>query len=71
MKVPNGGAEWRKSSYSMSDGQCVEVTAAKGMLAVRHSKLTEGRILIFSAQVWRVFLTAIKEGHGWEGDRQA
>jgi hypothetical protein len=71
MKVSDGGAEWRKSSYSMSDGQCVEVRAAKGMLAVRDSKLTEGRTLIFSAQTWRVFLAAIKESCDWEGDRQA
>ena len=62
MKFSDDSAEWRKSSYSMSDGQCVEVRVAKGILAVRHSKLIEGGTLIFSAHVWRVFLAAIKEG---------
>jgi hypothetical protein len=46
-------ARWRKSSFSVADGNCVEVaTLADGQLAVRDSKFPDqGAILFTSAEM--------------------
>jgi hypothetical protein len=57
-------AEWRKSSYSSSNGgQCVEVAEVPAVcMAVRDSKNPEGPKLIFSAGEWRSFVAGVKAG---------
>lgn len=62
-KVP-GTAQWRKSSYSNSDGgECVEVAdGLTGIVPVRDSKNPEGPALLFRADAWVAFVGAVKAG---------
>jgi hypothetical protein len=55
-------AIWRKSSYSGSSGDCVEVTQLSGGAAVRDSKDQPGPALKFTADEWRAFISDIKTG---------
>lgn len=57
-------AQWRKSSYSGTNGgQCVEVaTGLLGVVAVRDSKNVPGPELQITDRVWSAFVTAIKDG---------
>jgi Domain of unknown function (DUF397) len=57
-------AEWRKASYSSSNGgACVEVAGnLPGAVAVRDSKDPEGPKLIFTADEWRVFTAGVRGG---------
>jgi len=53
-------AEWRKSSYSGQDGNCVEVARnLPGLVAVRDSKKPGGAKLLVSRETWRAFLLAL------------
>jgi Domain of unknown function (DUF397) len=52
---------WRKSSYSMSNGQCVEVACLPdGHVAVRDSKAPQGPVLRFTPDAWTAFLEEIR-----------
>ena len=52
-------AEWRKSSYSSQDGNCVEVARnLPGLVAVRDSKYPDGGKLVVMQETWRAFLRA-------------
>jgi Domain of unknown function (DUF397) len=54
---------WRKSSYSgNSGGQCVEVSTAAPVIAVRDSKDPRGPMLAFGPQGWRRFAERVKAG---------
>jgi Domain of unknown function (DUF397) len=57
------GLTWRKSSFSTSDGACVEVARSGAVIAVRDSKSPEGVVLLFMAEDWYAFLADIKCGH--------
>ena len=47
-------AEWRKSSYSSQDGNCVEVARnVPGIVAVRDSKEPDGAKMVVSRETWR------------------
>ncbi len=55
------GATWRKSSYSGSGNDCVEVaTDIPGVVAVRDSKDPGGPVLVFSRTAWRTFLADMR-----------
>ncbi len=55
--------EWRKSSYSGGDNECVEVaTGAAGSVPVRDSKDPQGPVLTFSREAWQAFLLALQAG---------
>ncbi len=57
---PSGG-NWRKSSFSMSNGDCVEVaTLARGQVGVRDSKAITGPHLRFSPNAWTTFVGDIR-----------
>jgi len=56
-------AEWRRSSYSGTNGNCVEVAADCGMrVLVRDTKDHEGAVLAFQSVVWRRFAGKVKSG---------
>lgn len=56
-------ANWRTSSHSGGNGNCVEVAAnLPGIIAVRDSKNPAGPELILSAATWAAFTTAIRAG---------
>jgi hypothetical protein len=53
-------SNWRKSSYSGSNGgECVEVAAARAVL-VRDSADPAGPVLTFTGEAWRAFTGTIK-----------
>ena len=54
-------AEWRKSSYSSQDGNCVEVARnLPGLVTVRDSKQPAGGKLVVPQETWRVFLKGLR-----------
>ena len=51
--------EWRKSTYSSTDGgQCVEV-GKDGVILVRDTTDRDGGTLTFSAETWQTFVTGL------------
>jgi hypothetical protein len=55
-------AEWRKSSYSSSNANCVEVRASADGVDVRDTKDREGPSLGFTPDEWRAFIAGAKAG---------
>ncbi|MGW3954090.1 DUF397 domain-containing protein [Streptomyces sp. NPDC004752] len=54
-------AQWRKSSYSGSNGgECVEVADLTAHLAVRDSKYPEAGRFAVRPEAWTVFLRNLK-----------
>ena len=52
---------WRTSSYSgNSGGNCVEVSAAAPLIAVRDSKDPDGARLAFGREAWEAFAGKVK-----------
>ena len=57
------GSQWRKSSASSSNANCVEArTPAPGVVQVRDSKDRSGPGLSFTADAWAAFLSDVKDG---------
>jgi hypothetical protein len=56
----NVSAEWRKSSYSGTNGNCVETASSAGTIAVRDTTDRDGGILAFSADAWAAFTATIR-----------
>ena len=55
--------DWRKSSYSDANGNCVEVGTRDSTVGVRDSKQQGcGPILEFSRDQWLAFIHAAKDG---------
>lgn len=56
-------AAWRTSSYSVQEGQCVEVAdGIAGRVPVRDSKDPQGPALVFPADAWAAFVSAVRSG---------
>ncbi|KIZ13603.1 DUF397 domain-containing protein [Streptomyces natalensis] len=54
-------ATWRKSSYSGTGGNCVEVAdGLPGVIPVRDSKHGDGPVLRFRSETWYVFIDMLK-----------
>ena len=53
---------WKKSSYSGGQGNCVEVASLRDGVAVRDSKNPGGPVLRFSADDWQAFVASVKAG---------
>ena len=57
--VPDMSA-WRKASYSIGNGECVEVArSADGLIGVRDSKAPAGGIITMSTTEWKSFLSGV------------
>ncbi|GAA4861237.1 MULTISPECIES: DUF397 domain-containing protein [Saccharopolyspora] len=69
-KIHNGmpaqhlpGLSWRKSRYSGSVGNCVEVAPLiDGGIAVRNSRYPDGPALVYSRDEMAAFLSGAKDG---------
>lgn len=51
---------WRKSSYSGSQTNCVEVGNSVGVVKIRDTRDRQGPALAVSAGAWTKFLTNLK-----------
>jgi hypothetical protein len=58
---PVSRLSWRKSTYSIATGECVEVAAASGRVVVRDSNRQFDALLQFPAADWRNFIAATKK----------
>ena len=52
--------QWRKATYSVENGNCVEVALA-GAVMVRDTQDRDGATLSIPAGAWRAFTTTIKD----------
>ncbi|MEH0829921.1 MULTISPECIES: DUF397 domain-containing protein [unclassified Micromonospora] len=52
-------ADWRTSTRSSGNGNCVEVAPVDGRVAVRDSKDRSGPVLVFSPATWTAFVTGV------------
>ncbi|WP_239377608.1 MULTISPECIES: DUF397 domain-containing protein [unclassified Frankia] len=55
-------AEWRKSSYSATQTNCVEVARTSEIIAVRDSKDPTGPVLVFTPSEWAAFVAGVSDG---------
>jgi hypothetical protein len=54
--------EWRKSSYSGSNANCIEVAFVDGNIALRDSKDPYGLVLAFTPAEWQAFISGACDG---------
>jgi hypothetical protein len=55
------GAQWRKSTYSMGTGNCVEFSRlSSGEVALRDTKDQAGPAISFSPSAWGAFVGELK-----------
>ncbi|WP_405004723.1 DUF397 domain-containing protein [Kitasatospora purpeofusca] len=60
---------WRKSTYSGGDNECIEVAdGAPGVLPVRDSKDPLGPSLVFTSEAWAAFVAGVRAGEFGIGD---
>lgn len=64
---PQLGGRWRKSSFSMSNGDCIEVASFSDQVGVRDSKAIVGPRLRFSPDSWAAFVDDIKRANSTTG----
>jgi len=63
MPATEVAAVWRKSSYSNSQGQCVEFAAlADGSVAMRNSRDPQGPALVYTRAEIEALLSGVKDG---------
>ena len=51
---------WRKSTYSFANGNCVEVGTGHGVVAVRDSTDPDGPVIDVSPRAWIEFTESVK-----------
>jgi hypothetical protein len=57
----DGAIGWRKASYSMSNGHCLEAARlAGGRIGVRDSKALAGPVLSFKPEAWAALLVDLR-----------
>jgi hypothetical protein len=52
--------DWRTSSYTGGNGNCVEVAGTARTVIVRDTKDRDGALLSIPASVWRQFTNSLK-----------
>ncbi|MBB4894662.1 hypothetical protein FHS39_003720 [Streptomyces olivoverticillatus] len=63
MAIQQGKTTWRKSSYSLAHGDCVEVASPLPLsIAVRDSKDPQGPSLGFTPGAWSAFVVTVGDG---------
>ncbi|HZN20814.1 MAG TPA: DUF397 domain-containing protein [Micromonosporaceae bacterium] len=55
-------AQWRKSSRSGAEGDCVEVAVVGDRVAVRDSRAPLGPVLVVSRAEWARFMVEVRSG---------
>ena len=55
-------SEWRKSSRSGDQGNCVEARYVDGHVEVRDSKDPDGAVLRFTPEEWVAFVGGVRDG---------
>lgn len=55
-------AEWRKSTRSNGEGNCIEVARVGEKFAARDSWDRSGPVLFFSREAWCGFIAAVRTG---------
>jgi Domain of unknown function (DUF397) len=59
---------WWKSSYSMSNGHCLETARLTGgRIGIRDSKAVEGPVLRFEPRAWATFLAELRSSLSFKG----
>ena len=53
-------AKWRTASYSVGNGECVEVALVNSSVAIRDSKNRGGAVLLYTYAQWQSFLVTHK-----------
>ena len=53
---------WRKSSFSSSNGDCVELASDGALVYVRDSKDPDGGTLVLTPEAWGELLGAARSG---------
>lgn len=57
----SSSGKWRKSSFSESNGDCIEVAIlTKGQISVRDSKAIVGPHLSYSSHAWTAFVGDVR-----------
>ena len=56
------GQEWRKSTRSGDNGNCVEARQRDGAVQMRDSKNADGPVLSFTPDKWDAFLAGVRHG---------
>jgi hypothetical protein len=54
--------DWRKSSYSVNNGACVEVGTVAGAVQVADTAEPNRRMLGYSARAWKLFIASVRDG---------
>lgn len=60
--IRGAALDWRKSSASEGEQNCVEVAAAGRSVLVRDSRAAAGGVLVLGSVEWRAFLERIVDG---------
>jgi hypothetical protein len=53
---------WRKATYSLSNGNCVEVGTGQALVAIRDSTDPDGPVISMSPGEWAEFTENVKRG---------
>jgi hypothetical protein len=53
---------WRKASYSVNNGQCVEVASDHAAVLVRDTVTPTGTVIAYAPAAWRAFVSSTKAG---------